>query len=80
MENTYKIFEMVEKMSKDTPTVYDCDGCKYNNGKFRVEHCKGCRLQDGSNWIYRQRPTKFEPFETTFTTHTVGGEKIQNGQ
>ena len=80
MDKIQKIFDMVEKMSKDTPTVYDCDGCKYNNGKFKVEQCRGCRVPDGSDWLHMQRPTKFEPFETTFTTQTVGGEKTQNGQ
>ena len=66
-ENTFKIFEMVEKMSKDIPTVYDCDGCKYNNGKFRVDQCQGCRVPDGSNWMSRQRPTNYEAQTITFT-------------
>ena len=70
MENTYKIFEMVEKMSKDTPTVYDCDGCKYNNGKFKVEQCRGCRVPNGSDWMHRQRPTNYEEVPITFTTQT----------
>lgn len=70
MENTYKIFEMVEKMSKDMPTVYDCDGCKYNNGKFKVEQCSGCRVPNGSNWMARQRPTNYEAQELTFTTNS----------
>lgn len=70
MENTQKIFDTVEKMSKDMPTVYDCDGCKYNNGMFKVEQCRGCRVPDGSNWMARQRPTNYEEVPITFTTQT----------
>jgi len=66
---THEIFEMAEKMSKDTPTVYDCHGCKYNNGKFKVEQCCGCRVPDGSNWLSRQRPTNYEEETVTFTTN-----------
>lgn len=69
MENTHKIFEMVEKMSKDTPTVYDCDGCKYHTGLIKDKHCNGCRLPDGSNWLNRQKPTNYEEETITFTTN-----------
>ena len=65
-----QILETVEQMSKDMPTVYDCHGCKYNNGKFKVEQCNGCRVQDGSNWMARQRPTNYEKVPITFTTQT----------
>ncbi len=68
--DTYKLLDIVEKMSKDMPTVYDCDGCKYNNGMFKVEQCRGCRVPNGSNWMARQRPTNYEEVPITFTTQT----------
>ena len=70
--NNNTLFDMVEKLSKDTPTVYDCYGCKYNVGLVKDEHCHGCKMSNGNNWVYRGKPTNYEEQVVTFTTN-VGG-------
>ena len=69
-----EILDRMNSMSEHVPTVYDCDGCKYNTSLIKDEHCRGCRMLNGSSWMYRQKPTNFEPFETTFTTQISGEE------
>jgi len=66
------IMNKLNELSEHVPTVYDCYGCKYNTSLIKDEHCCGCKVLDCLNWVYRQKPTKFEPFETTFTTQTIG--------
>ena len=70
-QKVLELLEQVNEQSKHNPTVYDCDGCKHNNGLVKDDHCSGCRLPDGVNWVEHLRPTKYEPVITTFTTQTT---------
>ena len=69
-KKTQDLLDYINEQSQHVPTVYDCHGCKYNNGKFKVEQCRGCRVPNGSEWVYRQRPTNYEAQEVTFTTNS----------
>ena len=73
-KKTQNLLNWMDEQSSHVPTVYDCDGCKYNVGLIKGEHCRGCRIPDGSNWIYRQRPINYEQEVTTFTTQTGTGD------
>jgi len=66
--NTQDLLDYMNERSQHVPTVYDCNGCKYNVGLIKNEHCSGCRVPDGSNWIYRQRPTNYEESLVTIST------------
>ncbi len=67
---TSDVMDKLNELLEHVPTVYDCYGCKYNTSLIKGERCRGCKVLE--NWVYRQRPTKFEPFETTFTTQIIG--------
>lgn len=62
------LLDYMGEQSQHVPTVYDCHGCKYNTGLIKDKHCRGCRILNGDNWVYRQKPTKYEEEIITFTT------------
>lgn len=68
-KKTQELLDHMNEQSQHNPTVYDCDGCKYNVGLVKGEHCRGCRMPDGSSWMYRQKPTNYEEQPVTFTTN-----------
>ena len=68
-KRTQDLLDNMNKQLQHVPTVYDCDGCKYHTGLIKDEHCNGCRMPDGSNWLNRQKPTNYEEETITFTTN-----------
>ena len=71
MKTIQEILNHMNAQSEHVPTVYDCRGCKYNTGLIKGEHCHGCQVINGTEWVHRARPSNYEPFETTFTTQTA---------
>ena len=68
---------MMDDMSGHVPTVHDCYGCRHNTVGIHGEHCRGCRVY--GDWLNRERPTKYEPEEISFTTNTVPEKTLDNG-